>query len=93
MRDADLDWCCYTFLSRRNGATLEELTEAVGVTREAVDASLVRLERALLIGRDGDRVRPMSIQESFLACQVRYTDNLPFVLENGVVRARRADDA
>ncbi len=94
MRDEDLDWRCYTFLSRRSGpATLEELAGGVGLPAEAVDASVSRLEKALIVSREGDRVRAMATQESLLACQLRYTNDLPLVLENGVIRVRRPDDA
>ena len=94
MRNEDLDWRCYTLLSRREGpATLDELTRAAGASEEEVQASVSRLENALLVHREGDRLRTMAIQESLLACQIRYTNDLPIVLENGVIRVRRADDA
>ncbi|KAF5060038.1 hypothetical protein DSECCO2_329760 [anaerobic digester metagenome] len=93
MRDEDLDWCCYIFLSRRaEPATLDELAARVGVSTDAARASVDRLVHALLVSFDGEHARPMAVQESLLACQLRYSDDLPFVLENGVVRARRADD-
>ncbi|HOV67472.1 MAG TPA: MarR family transcriptional regulator [Methanoregulaceae archaeon] len=93
MRDEDLDWCCYIFLSRRaQPASPGEVAEGVGIPEEIVRASIDRLVHALLVSFDGERARVMSVQESLLACQLRYAGDLPFVLENGVVRARRADD-
>ncbi len=93
MRDEDLDWRCYLCISRRaEPASLDELAAATGETRDTVRASVDRLVHALIVSFDGERARPMSVQESLLACQLRYADDLPFVLENGVVRARRPDD-
>ena len=94
MRDEDLDWLCYMTLSRGTGsATVPELAEATGLHPDAVSASAARLERALLARREGDRVILVPVQESLLLCQARYGPEMPFVIENGVVRARRPDDA
>ena len=95
MRDEDLDWLCYTTLSRGAGsATVPELARATGLSEDSVAASAARLERALLARRDGERVLLLAIQESFLLCQDRHgREKMPYVIENGVVRARRPDDA
>ena len=94
MRDEDLDWLCYMTLSRGTGsATVPELAEATGLPPDAVTASAERLERALLARREGDRVLLLAVQESFILCQARYGAEMPYVLENGVIRARRPDDA
>lgn len=94
MRDEDLDWLCYITLSRGTGsATVPELAEATGLPPDAVSASAARLEQALLARREGARVLLIAVQESFLLCQSRYGKEMPFVIENGVIRARRPDDA
>ena len=94
MRDEDLDWLCYMTLSRGTGsATVPELAEATGLLPDAVSASAARLERALIARREGDYVSLVPVQESLLLCQARYRPKMPFVIENGVVRARRPDDA
>jgi hypothetical protein len=93
MRDEDLDWLCYTTLSRgERSATVPELAAATGLAEDAVAAAAVRLEQALLVRCEGDRVRLLSVQESLLLCQQRYGPKQPYVIENGVVRARRTDD-
>lgn len=94
MRDEEIDWLCYTTLSRGPGsATVEELAATTGLDRDVVAGSAARLERALLAARDGDRIRILAVQESLLLCQQRYGPKQAFIIENGVVRARRADDA
>jgi len=56
-------------------------------------ASLERLEHHLLIRRSGETVCLLSIQESLIACRCRHTkDDLPFVIENGVIKAKRGGD-
>jgi hypothetical protein len=94
MRDEEIDWLCYTTLSRGMGgaATVSELAAATGLTEDAVAAATARLEHALLAARDGDGVRLLAIQESLLLCQQRYGPRQPYVIENGVIRARRPDD-
>jgi DNA-binding IclR family transcriptional regulator len=93
MRDEEIDWRCYLTLSRGSGAaTLAELAAATGLDPAAVATSAARLERSLLAAREGDRVRLLAFQESLLLCQQRYGPRQPYVIENGVVRARRPDD-
>jgi DNA-binding Lrp family transcriptional regulator len=94
MRDEDIDWLCYMTLSRgATSATVQEIADATGFPEEAVAASAERLVRAMLVQRRGDRVELLSIQDSLLLCQARYGKDVPFVIEDGVIKARRADDA
>ncbi|MEN6517845.1 MAG: MarR family transcriptional regulator [Methanospirillum sp.] len=94
MRDEDIDWLCYMTLSRGPGsATVPDLAAATGLAEDAVASSAARLERALLARRDGDRILLLGVQDSLLLCQVRYGKEVPFVVEDGVIRMRRPDDA
>jgi hypothetical protein len=94
MRDEEIDWLCYMTLSRGPGsATVDELATSTGLDTDAVSASASRLERALLARREGGRVLLVSVQESLVLCQARYGREMPYVIENGVIRARRPDDA
>lgn len=93
MRDEDIDWLCYTTLSRgRTAASVPELAALTGLAEETVAASAARLEQALLVRRTGDGIRLLSVQESMLLCQQRYGPKQPYVIENGVIRPRRPDD-
>jgi hypothetical protein len=51
--------------------------------------SLDRLDRAFLIERDGTTIRALSVGESMLRCQAKYDNTLPYVFENGVVKAKK----
>lgn len=93
MRDEEIDWLCYTTLSRGPGsASVPEIAAASGLAEDVVAASAARLDQAMLASREGDRVRLLAFQESLLICQQRYGPQQPYVIENGVVRARRPDD-
>lgn len=93
MREEDLDWAVYHGIPQTGSITVGDLAAATGFEPGAVMASLERLERYLLIRRSGEAVRLLSIQESLIECQCRHTrDDLPFVIENGVVRAKRRDE-
>jgi DNA-binding MarR family transcriptional regulator len=93
VREEDLDWAIYHRIPETDGITAEDLAAATGFEPGAVTASLERLERYLLVRRSGETVRLLSIQESLIECQCRHTrDDLPFVIENGVVRAKRRDE-
>ncbi|MDK2915475.1 MAG: hypothetical protein PWR25_32 [Euryarchaeota archaeon] len=90
MREEDLDWAIYHRIPETGGITVDDLVAATGIEPDAVTASLERLEHYLLIRKTGETVRLLSIQESLVACQCRHAmDDLPFVIENGVVRAKR----
>jgi hypothetical protein len=93
VREEDLDWAVYHRISETGDSTVEDLVAATGCEPGVVTASLERLERYLLIRRSGDTVRHLSIQESLIECQCRHTrDDLPFVIENGVIRAKRSEE-
>ncbi|MCK9298304.1 MAG: MarR family transcriptional regulator [Methanoculleus sp.] len=89
MREEDLDWAVYRGIPETGSITVEDLVAVTGIEPGAVTASLERLERYLLIRQAGETVRLLSIQESLIECQCRHTnDDLPFVIENGVIRAK-----
>ena len=46
-------------------------------------------KRYLLIERDGDKLRALNFGESLIRCQVKYSDDLPYTIENGVIRERK----
>ncbi|MDV2482006.1 MarR family transcriptional regulator [Methanoculleus sp. Wushi-C6] len=91
MREEDLDWAVYHGIPETGSTTVEDLAAVTGFEPDAVTASLERLERYILIRRSGEAVRLLSVQESLIECQCRHTEDLPFVIENGVVRAKRRE--
>ena len=91
MRDEDLDWEIYHVLIEGKVRTAADLADA-GYDPLLVEASLGRLEGALLIERKGDGIRPLSFQEAILLCQARNEEDSPLVFENGVIRVKRTEE-
>ncbi len=54
-----------------------------------MEDSLARLERYCLIERNGSQVRMLTFGEALVSNQFRYEKDLPFIIENGVIKARR----
>jgi len=67
----------------------EELVQESGLDAAAVDASLLRLDHNLLISRTGSEARVLSIGESLIKCQAKYDNELPYIIEDGVIKARK----
>lgn len=89
MKDEDADWLIYHLLPQDAAITPEEIQKKSGLDAADIEASLARLERYLLIVRPEGKVRVLSIGEALVACQVKYDDALPYVIENGVIKARK----
>jgi hypothetical protein len=49
----------------------------------------LRLDHNLLINRTGSEVRVLSVGESLIKCQAKYDNELPYVFEDGVIKARK----
>ena len=91
MRDEDLDWEIYHALLDGKIRTEADLA-ACGYEPGPTETSLCRLERYLLIERRGGELRALSLPESLLLCQARNEEDSPLVIENGVIRVKRAEE-
>ncbi|HUT38921.1 MAG TPA: MarR family transcriptional regulator [Methanoregula sp.] len=89
MKEEDTDWMIYHLIVREPATTVEDLVVSSGIDPGMVDASLERLERYFLIKRDGGKLRALNIGESLIRCQVKYSDDLPYTIENGVIKERK----
>ena len=89
MKEEDTDWLIYHLIAGKPSLTTETLAAASGLDAAAVELSLARLERALIIGRTEDTVRVLSFGESLIKNQIKYSGDLPFVIENGVIREKK----
>ena len=89
MKDEDADWLIYHLIVNDPVITVERLVFLSGLDSVTMNASLKRLERYLLIERDGDKLRALNFGESLIRCQVKYSDDLPYTIENGVIRERK----
>ena len=89
MKEEDTDWAIYHLLAKEPSISLEGLVTASGLDPCVVDASLKRLERYLLIEQTDGKLRVLNFGEALLRCQIKYSRDLPYTLENGVIKERK----
>jgi DNA-binding IclR family transcriptional regulator len=89
VKEEDADWLVYHLIPPASPASVGMLVDKSGLDRSSVEASLARLERFCLIGRDGEQVRVLTFGEALLRNQAKYDDSLPFTIENGIIRQRK----
>ena len=91
MKEEDVDWLVYHQLPEGNSVTANALAAGCGLGMPEVEASLTRLERSCLIERTGSVVRLLSFGEALIRNQVKYEEDLPFTIENGVIKAKKSN--
>jgi hypothetical protein len=89
VKEEDADWLIYHLIVKEPAITEERLIILSGLDSVTTNSSLERLERYLLIERDGDKLRALNFGESLIRCQIKYSDDLPYTFENGVIRERK----
>ena len=91
MKEADLDWLVYHRLPEGSPVTIDELAARCGLGLPDVESSVARLERSCLVERTSGAVRMLSFGEALVRNQLKYEEDLPFVMENGVIREKKRD--
>ena len=66
MKEEDADWLIYYLIVNEPAITVERLVVLCGFHSVTTNASLHRLERYLLIERDGDKLRALNFGESLI---------------------------
>ena len=89
MKEEDADWVIYHLLVQEPSISAEDLVTASGLDPSVVDASLNRLERYLLIEKTGGKLRVLTFGEALLRCQIQHSRDLPYTIENGVIKERK----
>lgn len=89
MKEADVDWLVYHRIPEGAPVSTGTLAAGSGLEIPEVEASLARLERSCLIERSGSSVRLLSFGEALIKNQVTYEDDLPFTIENGVIKEKK----
>jgi hypothetical protein len=89
VKEEDADWLIYHLIAQKSTVTAEELVQESGLDAAIVEASLARLDYNLLIDRTGGKIRVLSVGESLIKCQAKYDNELPYVIEDGVIKARK----
>jgi hypothetical protein len=85
----DVDWLVYHLIPQGSPATTETLVNKSGLETSVVEDSLARLERFCLVKRSGNTVQMLSFSEALVTNQIKYDKDLPFVIENGVIREKK----
>jgi len=89
VKEEDADWVIYHLLVQEPSISVEGLVTASGLDACVIDASLERLERYLLIERTEGKLRVLNFGEALIRCQVKYSQDLPYTIENGVIKERK----
>ena len=89
MKDEDIDWLVYHQIPVLGSITAKALLGQCGLEPSVLEDSLARLERYCLIDRDGADVRMLTFGNALIKNQVKYDNDLPFVIENGVIKERK----
>ena len=92
MRDEDLDWKLYWALERCGSATVGELLALTGAEPERLEGSINRLEMNLLLEKKEDNIRLLSVNESILKCQMKYSFGSMLSIENGVIKIKKENE-
>jgi hypothetical protein len=89
VKEKDTDWLVYHQLQEGEPVSVETLAGTCGLGLPEVEASLVRLERSCLVERSSTSVRMLSFGEALVRNQWKNTEDLPFTIENGVVKEKK----
>jgi hypothetical protein len=89
VKPEDTDWLVYHRIPENRTITEEDLVSACGLDAGSVAASLARLETSCLVDRPNGNVRVLNFGEALLKNQCKYEKDLPYVIENGVIKARK----
>jgi hypothetical protein len=88
VKQEDADWRVYHQIPPNQPMTPGELAEKCGLELPALEDSLARLERYCLVERNGSTVRMLNFGEALIRNQVKYEKDLPFTIENGVIKSK-----
>jgi DNA-binding IclR family transcriptional regulator len=91
VKEEDRDWLVYHRVPEGAEVTLETLATRCGLGVSDVEQSLARLERSCLVERSGSSVRLLSFGEALIRNQMKYEEDLPFTIENGIIKAKKRE--
>jgi hypothetical protein len=89
VKDEDVDWLVYHRIPEGSPVTADVLAAKCGLGIPDVEASIARLEQSCLVERAGSSVRLLSFGEALIRNQVKYEKDLPFTIENGVIKEKK----
>jgi hypothetical protein len=89
VKEEDVDWLVYHRIPEGAPVTANTLAAECGLGIPEVEASITRLERSCIVERTGSSVRLLSFGEALIRNQVKYEKDLPFTIENGVIKEKK----
>jgi hypothetical protein len=89
VKEEDVDWLVYHRIPEGAPITADALAADCSLGIPEVEASLTRLELSCLVERRGSSVRLLSFGEALIRNQVKYEEDLPFTIENGVIKEKK----
>ena len=89
MKEEDVDWLVYHRIPEGAPVTADALAASCDLGIPEVEASITRLERSCLVERSGSSVRLLSFGEALIRNQLKYEADLPFTMENGVIKEKK----
>jgi hypothetical protein len=89
VKDEDVDWLVYHHIPEGSSVTPDALAAKCGLGIPDVETSVARLEQSCLVERAGSSVRLLSFGEALIKNQVKYEKDLPFTIENGVIKEKK----
>jgi len=84
-----MDWAIYHLIPPASSITVDDLAKKSGLDLSVVEDSLARLESSCLVERKDMEVRMLNFGEALIRNQLKYDEDLPYTLENGVIKARK----
>jgi predicted transcriptional regulator len=91
VKEEDVDWRLYHLIPVAAPISVAGLAAASGFDPVTIETSLTRLERSCLVERSGNSVRLLSFGEALIRNQIKYDEDLPITLENGVIKEKKKD--
>jgi len=92
VKDEEVDWQVYHLIPEGCPVTAESLATRSGLEASVIEDSLARLERFCLVRRSGNEIRILSFGEALISNQMKYDKDLPFMVENGVIREKKRSE-
>jgi len=89
VKEADVDWLIYHRIPEGSSVSIDTLAAGCDLGIPEVQASLTRLERSCLVEQSGSSVRTLSFGEALIRNQCKYEEDLPFTIENGVIKEKK----
>lgn len=92
MKDEERDWTLYHMLQDGKPCRILELVRDSGFSREEVEASLERMENNCLICVMGESVSLLSLTEMMMINEMKYSPEMPVIIENGIIKVKKPDN-